>query len=181
MPAEPKEDSLFLNFFVSWREYAAAERELNRVTRLSPNSLIAAVVFLIAGVVCYALSTPWWLTTLAFTGSILNLCVPFFRALGIRMRWNREQLLRCEHRVWFSDDGLKYELGGIESELCWSYFQRWLETSQGFLLIYGGDVFSLIPKSAVTKVCPPETFRNFLASHLPRLSMQTSPEYSHSS
>jgi hypothetical protein len=92
--------------------------------------------------------------------------VPFIRRLRLKQRWNRKAVLRAEHHVLASHDGIHYLLDGIESNLDWNYFQRWLESETGFFLIYAGDVFNFIPKRAFANAAQLNEFRQLLGTNL---------------
>ena len=98
------------------------------------------------------------------------LSVPFIRQLKLKRRWEREPLLRGEHLVNFSAEGVHYLLDDIESNLDWNYYQHWAESPNGFLLISAEDVFNLIPKRAFTNETKQSEFRTFLTAKLPQLS-----------
>ena len=98
------------------------------------------------------------------------LSVPFIRQLKLKRRWEREPLLRGEHLVNFSAEGVHYLLDDIESNLDWNYYQHWAESPNGFLLISAEDVFNLIPKRAFTNETKQTEFRTFLTAKLPQLS-----------
>ncbi|HEX4948082.1 MAG TPA: YcxB family protein [Blastocatellia bacterium] len=92
--------------------------------------------------------------------------IPMIRRLRLKQRWNRKQVLRSEHIVEASHNGIHYVLDGIESELDWHYFQRWMENDQGFFLIYAQDVFNFIPKRAFANAAQQSEFRALLTSNL---------------
>lgn len=98
------------------------------------------------------------------------LSVPLIRQLKLKRRWEREPLLRGEHLVNFSAEGVHYLLDDIESNLDWNYYQHWAESPKGFLLISAEDVFNFIPKRAFTNETKQSEFRAFLTAKLPQLS-----------
>lgn len=92
--------------------------------------------------------------------------VPLFRQWRLKARWGRKAILRAEHQVSFSPDGIYYVMDTIESNLDWKYFHSWDETADSFLLIRAEDVFNLIPKRAFTNSALTEEFRLLLSSKL---------------
>ncbi len=56
--------------------------------------------------------------------------------------------------------------GLTESHLHWGFYERMLESAEGFLLICGEDVFSLIPKRAFASEEALSDFRALLAKKL---------------
>lgn len=98
------------------------------------------------------------------------LSVPFIRQLRLKRRWEREPLLRAEHVVNFSADGIHYLLDDIESNLDWRYYKSWAESPVGFLLISAEDVFNFVPKRAFENENLQSEFRNLLSTKLKQQS-----------
>jgi hypothetical protein len=92
--------------------------------------------------------------------------VPFIRQLRLKRRWAREPLLRAEHVVQFQTEGIHYLLDDIESNLDWNYYQNWVESPHGFLLISAEDAFNFIPKRAFTDEALQDEFRTLIASKI---------------
>jgi hypothetical protein len=57
-------------------------------------------------------------------------------------------------------------MGHVESNLDWKYYQRMLESPDGFLLIYGDDTFNLLPKRAFANDEMINQFRTLAVSKL---------------
>lgn len=92
--------------------------------------------------------------------------IPMIRQLRLKRRWQREPLLRAEHIVSCSPEGIQYLLDDIESNLDWHYYQGWAESPLGFLLISAEDVFNFIPKRAFADETEQKEFRQLLAAQL---------------
>lgn len=158
--------SISLRYFVDWKEYYRAERFLLRQQHwVLPEQFSGALLLLLAIFFRY-FDFPLGYSILPLIAGILFLCVPVFRHLGLRKRWEREPILQAEHIVSYAQDGIHYLLNGIESNLDWKYYQRWIESPQGFLLVYGQDVFNLIPKSAFDSPATINNFRQLIAGKL---------------
>jgi hypothetical protein len=50
------------------------------------------------------------------------------------------------YELTFSDEGIHFRSKGVESRFGWDFYTKVLETPEYFFLVYGTDVFSLIPK-----------------------------------
>ena len=143
--------SVDLNFFLDWNEYFAAQ-EFFRQSRYSilPEKVIGGVLVTI--------SAFWFfldnLDPFAIIGLIMGLIIVFgfkhFRRWASKRKWEREPLYHTEHTISFSDEGVHFLMGHVESNLDWNYYQRMLESSDGFLLVYGDDSFNFFPKRAFT-------------------------------
>lgn len=53
---------------------------------------------------------------------------------------------RDPYELTFSDEGILFRSNGVESRLAWDFYLKALETPEYFFLVYGKDMFSLIPK-----------------------------------
>lgn len=138
-----------INFFLSWKEYFSAQ-EYFRSDRyqLAPER--------VAGGVMMTISALWFfldnLDLRAVIGLVIGLLIvfglPLIRRFSWKRKWEREPLYRSEHEVSYSEEGIRYLMGHVESNLDWKYYQRMLESPEGFLLIYGDETFNLLPKRA---------------------------------
>jgi hypothetical protein len=150
---ETTEAGVDARFRLTWREYFAAER-------------FVGVALLVLGLVFFiAVGFSWFQPLIAAAGLVL-VSAPLFRKLGLRRRWAREPLHHAEHFISFSKDRIYYLLGGVESDLSWGYFQSWVESRDGFLLVTGQDVFNLVPKRAFADAAEVDRFRTLAASKL---------------
>jgi len=143
-----------INFFLQWEEYFAAQ-ELFRRSRggLLPEwiaggllILLGVVLAIVGGLSIFAadilLLCPFLIGMAIIFGS------PFIRRWASKRKWQREPLYHTEHEVAFSDDGVYFRMGKIESNLNWKYYQRIMEIPEGLLLIYSNESFNLLPKRA---------------------------------
>jgi hypothetical protein len=53
---------------------------------------------------------------------------------------------RDPYELTFSDEGVLFRSKGVESRLAWDFYTNVLETPEHFFLVYGKDMFSLLPK-----------------------------------
>jgi tyrosyl-tRNA synthetase len=138
-----------IHFFLDWKEYFSAQ-EFFRQSRYNivPEKVIGGVLM--------TLSSLWFflddLNFSAVIGLVSGIAIvfgsPYFRRWASKRKWAREPLYHSEHTVSFSEEGVHFLMGHVESNLNWRYYQRMLESPDGFLLIYGNDSFNLFPKRA---------------------------------
>lgn len=55
---------------------------------------------------------------------------------------------REPYELTLSDEGVLFRSKGVESRLAWDFYTKVLETPEHFFLVYGKDMFSLLPKRA---------------------------------
>jgi YcxB-like protein len=156
-----------INFFLSWKEYFSAH-EYFRFARyqLAPER--------VAGGLLMAISAFWFfldhLNLLAVIGLAIGMIIvfglPLIRRWSWKRKWEREPLYREQHEVSYSEEGIRYLMGHVESNLDWKYYQRMLESPDGFLLIYGDDAFNLLPKRAFANDEMINQFRKLAAAKL---------------
>ncbi len=138
-----------INFFLNRDEYHAAQ-EFFRHTRslIEPEKVIGGLL-LVASALWFFLDD---LNLAAAAGLAAGLIMifgpPIFRRWEANRKWKREPLYHTEHAVAFSEEGIHFVMGRIESNLDWQYYQRLVESPDGFLLVYGNDSFNFIPKRA---------------------------------
>jgi hypothetical protein len=136
-------------FSLSWEEYYTAWRFLKRRSSEYAPEKIAGATLVLMGIAIWMLGGHALFVIVGVcTGLAAIISVPMLYRLGLRHRWAREPLHGIEHQVSFSEEGIHYLQGPTESHLDWGFYERLIESEDGFLLICGEDVFSLIPKRA---------------------------------
>jgi hypothetical protein len=160
-----------IRFFLNWKEYFSAQEFFRRDRyNVAPENVIGGVLM--------TLSALWFfiddlnmLAAIAFAiGLVIFLGVPLSRRWSLKRKWAREPLYQSEHSVDFSEEGIHYLMGQVESDLDWQYYQRLLESPEGFLLIYSNDSFNLFPKRAFASE---ELINDFRALATSKLSKRT--------
>ncbi len=163
--------SVNINFFLDWNEYFAAQ-EFFRLSRynIAPEKVIGGVLMTLSAL-WFFLDDLNLFAAIGFgAGMIMVFCAEPFRRWVSKRKWNREPLYRTEHTVSFSEEGVHFLMGQVESNLDWKYYQRMLESPEGFLLIYGNDSFNLFPKRAFPN---PEMIDRFRSLAIEKLLKRT--------
>jgi hypothetical protein len=75
---------------------------------------------------------------------------------------------RERYELTFSDEGLLFRSKGVESRLGWDFYTEVLETPDYFFLVYGKDMFSLIPKRVLRGPRQESALREMLRRNLGR-------------
>jgi YcxB-like protein len=158
---------LRINFYLDWKEYFEAQEFFRRYRyNILPEKVIGGVLM--------TLSALWFflddLSLFAIIGLVAGLTIilsaPYIRRWASKQKWKREPLYRTQHTVSFNDEGVYFLMGRIESNLDWRYYQSMLESSDGFLLIYGKDSFNFFPKRAFVEEGMINEFRKLVTSKL---------------
>lgn len=90
---------------------------------------------------------------------------------------------RDPYRLTFSDDGVVFRSKGVESKIGWDFYTGVWETTDFYFLVYGKDLFSLIPKRVLRGPRQEAAFRELLrrklefgAASLPAAAESDAPE-----
>ena len=156
-----------IRFHLGWEDYFSAKEFFREQHYSMPPERILGGLSMLAGALWFLLGNLSLLAVIPLSlGLIVFFGSPHFRRLAARRKWDKEEFYRAEHIVSFSDEGVHYLLGSIESNLDWKYYQRFLESPDGFLLIYGEDSFNLIPMRAFEDRKMIDAFRSLAIAKL---------------
>jgi len=141
--------NLSIRFFLDWQDYFAAQ-EFFRDSRYSiaPEKVVGGVVMVTSALWFFIDELNLAATFGLALGLIIVFGAPVVRRWASKRKWRREPLYQTEHAVSFSDEGVRFLMGHVESNLDWLYYQRLVESPEGFLLISGDDAFNFFPKRA---------------------------------
>jgi hypothetical protein len=138
-----------INFFLNWNEYHQALEFFRHNRRETAPEKVIGGLLLVASALWFFLDD---LNMAAVIGLVVGLIVifvgPIFRRWGLKRKWEREPIYQLEHAVSFSEEGIHFLMGRVESNLDWGYYQQMIESPDGFLLVYGNDAFNFFPKRA---------------------------------
>lgn len=138
-----------INFFLQWEEYFAAQEFFRRRRQsIAPEWGWGGLLILLGLILLFWAGLSIFAVDALLIGLVVIFGVPIIRRWVSKRKWQREPLFQTEHEVAFSEDGVYFRMGHIESNLDWKYYQRIMEYPEGLLLVYGGDSFNLLPKRA---------------------------------
>jgi hypothetical protein len=84
-----------------------------------------------------------------------------------RQAFRREPKFRDEYLLQFSDDGIQFVTPQIDALIQWSLYTRVIESERFYLLVYGRNMMSVIPKRAFASVEQQNAFGAMLRRRLP--------------
>jgi hypothetical protein len=102
---------------------------------------------------------------LALSGVFALMLVAVF-VIVPRIVFRSQPKLRDTYSLIFSPEGIRFQTAHINSELQWSMYTRALEGKHSFILYYGSQQFSVIPKRAFQDVAQRRTFERLLAQNV---------------
>jgi hypothetical protein len=155
-----------LNFFLQWYEYYAALELFRRQRATVPSDKVVGGLLMLLGIVVW-LTTGNGLLGVAFLagGLAVALLSAPARRLLFKQRWLREPLYSTEYKIAVAEQGVFFQMGAVESNLPWSYYDSFLEVPDGFLLIYG-EAFNFLPKRGFANEAAINEFRELIRKKL---------------
>lgn len=83
-----------------------------------------------------------------------------------RMYFRRNPKFSDPYRLTFSEDGIAFSSKGVESRFGWDFYTGVWETADFYFLVYGKDLFSLLPKRVFRGPRQEAAFRDLLRRKL---------------
>jgi len=88
--------------------------------------------------------------------------------------WFRSQpKLRDEYSLRFSPNGIQFQTAHINSDLQWTMYTRALVDAYSFILYYGNQQFTVIPKRVFSDGAQRESFERLLAQNVSDIVKKT--------
>ena len=103
---------------------------------------------------------------------IFAACFPFLIAFLLlfvvpRQRFRSDPKFADEYVLQFSDDGIQFKTAQIDALLQWSLYNKVLEDDKFYILIYGKNMISVIPKRAFASPNEEAAFNEMLKRNIP--------------
>ena len=163
-------DVVHLSFRYEEVDYVRALRAHYK-TRLHLR-LDLVIVLLLIGAGLYLWSSPnlHWsgVVALGLAGFfVLLLGTAFFIIPPIAFR--REPRFRDDYSLEFSAEGIHFRTAHIDSQLSWSLYSKALVDAHSFILYYGTNSFTLIPRRVFQSVEQRQMFEEMLSKHVAKI------------
>lgn len=164
-------ETVNLHFKYTEQEWLAASRlyvlrQPMLLVRLGIAFLLVTVGFIFLTVILEGI-LPFMLASLV---AVLSAFVwSIFFALP-KQRFRSDPRFRDEFFLEFAEDAIRFKTAHIESRLDWSLYTGVLENERFYVLIYGKDMISVIPKRAFCTSAQEMVFRELLRRKLMHIS-----------
>ncbi|MFN0123159.1 MAG: YcxB family protein [Blastocatellia bacterium] len=136
-------------FHIDWWEYYLAWRSFKRANGDAPPEKVAGFMLALTGLTIWMFGGSGLFAIGGIViGALVLTGIPLLRRAEIRRRWANEPHHQAEHLFVFGEDNVHHQQNEVSSDLPWLFYSRLVEQENGFLLVCGDDVFSLIPKRA---------------------------------
>lgn len=158
--------SIDLNFFLQCDEYYQALEFFRRQrATASKDKLVGGLLILLGAALWLVTVSGALFAIFLVVGVAVALTSAPLRRLIFRQKWVREPLFSTEHKISANEQGVFFQMGQIESNLPWTYYESFLESTDGFLLVYG-DSFNFLPKRVFAGDTAIQQFRGLLEKKL---------------
>ena len=161
--------AITVNFMNELKDHLEAQRILYKEGFLAKLDKVVAILLFGFGVYCVsAVGLRWW-TVIWFPLAV----VEWFDLLSLdrlrtRIWFRRNPKFREEYCLTFSPESIHFKTASIDSTLQWDYYERIIENSRLFLLMYGKGLYTLIPKRCFHSDEELNTFRALIEEKIPR-------------
>lgn len=138
--------SIDLNYFLQRDEYYKALEFFRRQRATAPADIVVGGLLGLLGAALWLVTGKGalFVVFLVVGLAVAIMSAPLRRVL-FNQKWAREPLFSTEHKVAVGEQGVFFKMGKYESQLPWTYYESFLESAEGFLLVYG-DSFNYLPK-----------------------------------
>jgi hypothetical protein len=85
------------------------------------------------------------------------------------LAFRREPKFRDEYSLTFSPGGIQFRTSKINSDIQWALYSWALIDAQSFVLYYGKESFTIVPKRVFDSSSQRDAFEKLLAENIPRI------------
>ena len=136
-----------LRFKYTEDEFAEAWQFYATRSYLKKVDVLVALLLILVSLIMIAINGYEWLWGLLFVIGFIFLVLNFIGYFVTpRQRFRRDAKYQEEYYLGISDTGLHFKMSNAESQLEWSFYQKVWNVPRHYLLFYGRDLFTLIPK-----------------------------------
>jgi hypothetical protein len=157
-------DYISIRFTHELKDHIEAQRVFYSRSPLAKLDKAIAVLLFVFGVYCVvSVGFRWW-TVIWFLLAVAE----WFNWLSLsqwrtRIEFRRNPKFREEYHLTFSRENIHFQTASIDSTLQWTHYDRVIESSDVFLLMYGKGMYTLIPKRCFSSNEEINAFRTLLS------------------
>jgi|HubBroStandDraft_5_1064220.scaffolds.fasta_scaffold30471_3 hypothetical protein len=112
------------------------------------------------------------ITLLCVLGIFALMLVAAFAVIPT-VAFRREPKFRDDYSLSFSPQGIHFQTAHIDSDLKWSMYTSALIDAYSFILYYGSEQFTVIPKRVFQDISQRQTFEKLLAQNVSKVVDKT--------
>lgn len=133
--------------------------------------LDVVVAIAIAAIGIYLWPSFWGVACVVVSVVLLLMLVAAFAVIP-PLAFRREPKFRDDYSLTFSSDGIHFRTAHIDSQLKWSMYSRVLIDEHSYVLYYGSNQFTVIPKRVFRSATDQQAFEGLLAEHISATAKQ---------
>jgi hypothetical protein len=166
-------ETVSLSFRYDEHDYVRAMRAHYASRLRLPLDIAVVVVVAVIGV--YELrsgSQRFGIALLTLSGIFALMLVSAFAVIP-RIAFRSQPKFRDDYSLTFTPQGIHFRTTHIESDLQWSMYTRALVDAHSFILYYGSQQFTVVPKRVFQDVAQRQTFERLLTQNVPQIVDKT--------
>jgi hypothetical protein len=141
-------DTIELNLKYSRQQIIKAYEFHYRSILHPKRDLTIALILLIAGLYFQGTEKFNYLWVSVIIISILFFGLQFFAFFIVPpIVYKRDEKLRENYFLKFTDEAILFKIKGVESEIKWNFYNKFQENDEFILLYYGKNSFTILPKN----------------------------------
>jgi hypothetical protein len=138
----------------------------------STDFLLRLTIFTLYVIACIGLLAWLELSSTILMLFVAALFIPFILAFVLffvvpRTRFRSDPKYSDEYTLQFSDDGIHFKTAQVDALLQWSLYTKVLENERFYILVYGKNMISVIPKRAFLNSNQEAAFNQLLERQIP--------------
>jgi hypothetical protein len=132
--------------------------------------IAAALILAVLGVYLWSPPDSHWIGIVFMVISTLFALILITAFIIIpRLAFRHRPKLHDDYALSFSPDGIRFRTAHINSQLQWSLYSRALVDAHSYILYYGSNQFTVIPKRVFQSAEEQESFDVLLDEHVPKV------------
>jgi hypothetical protein len=141
--------------------------------RLKLDAAVAVVTVFLGIYLWRSPSSHYW--GMGMIGLSVVFVLMLIAAFGVipRLAFRREPKFRDEYSLTFSPEGIHFRTTHIDSQLQWNIYSRALADAHSFVLYYGTNSFTVIPKRVFQSTEQLAAFERLISEKLPGISKKS--------
>ena len=160
-------DSITLRFTYTEDEFVEACQFYAMRAMLKKSDVIGSLAAIVVSLVMTSLNGIHWLWEMLFVAGFLLLVFNFTAYFILpRQHYRREPKYHTEYALTFSEQGIHFKTALAESQLEWGLYDMFWNIPHHYLLFYGRDLFTIIPKRVFANQADEQQFRALLERRL---------------
>lgn len=142
-----KSNLISISFFNELKDHIEAQRVLYGQGFMAKLDKIVAVLLFAFGIYCVTSAGVAWWTLIWFPLAVAEwFDLLTLSRLRAKIHFRRNPKFREEYHLTFSPQNIHFKTISLDSTLQWTHYERVIENPNLFLLVYGRDLYTIVPK-----------------------------------